>query len=141
MILVTHVEIVKGGGYVTLYEGNSQTQNVVCEVNLDTQKIKFSSHECDNDEARSIAICYATIKTKLRFYDDPDGDKGDDYTEIEVKKYYNGCLRTVTTFEDSPKDDYLDVTYHSHNGLDGKVSRLEIDAGTPTKAPVKFIKC
>ena len=58
--------------------------------------------------------------------DDPDGDIGDDWTEIKVKMLFTS--KVIGTFEHSYANDYVEVTYHTHNGLDGKVSRIKIEA-------------
>ena len=52
--------------------------------------------------------------------------KKDDWTEIKVKKYRTKVV--IGSFEKDRDDDYVCVEYHEHNGLDGKVSYIEVVA-------------
>ena len=51
--------------------------------------------------------------------------KGDDWTEIKIKQKISSPYG-IDTYESSFEDDTVKVTFHSHNGLDGKVSRMEV---------------
>jgi hypothetical protein len=62
--------------------------------------------------------------TLIRVFDSPDGETSDDWAEIQVTALASG--RCVGTFEEDFRDEAITVTYHGVNGLDGKVSRIEI---------------
>ena len=96
---------------------------------------------CENDEARSMRICYAPAGIRIRIYDNGDLDgKNDDWAEITVLrdmcagKECSTCV-TIGKFE-FEKTTYLNgnnggnilvkVVYKSVNGLDGKVSSFEV---------------
>jgi phosphatidylserine/phosphatidylglycerophosphate/cardiolipin synthase-like enzyme len=125
--------------YLELYEGNGGTQDVVCPMSLQRHRthgfgdpLTGTDYRCDNDEARSMLIHDAPAGKVIRFYDDPDGDSGDDdWTEVLVKR---PVARTyVDTFERSFEDDDVRVIYHRDNGLDGKISFADVGV-TPSGA-------
>lgn len=106
---------------------NSGTQNMVCDRNVYNRTIKFGG-SCDNDEARSLVLTSVRKGTVLRVYDDPDCETGDDWTRIEVLQDLSRY--TVNTFESDGDNEKVSRNYHSHNGLDGKVSCVKI-TGVP----------
>ena len=98
---------------------------------------------CENDETRSGILHFADFGTIITLYDSPSGDKGDDYTEIKVGcsvfHYINLLVKVravvaeevrIRSYEQSQTiqvgDGTVEITHHHHNGLDGKVSRVEI---------------
>ncbi|MCX5998735.1 MAG: hypothetical protein NTU41_03875 [Chloroflexi bacterium] len=113
------------GGQFVLYEGNDATQDVVCTLSADTDDYwHFKNHSGWNDEARSVKLKDVQAFTILTVYDDPEGGDGDDWTQIKVKEY---CYeRVIGTFETSFEDSQVKVTYHSVNGLDGKISYAKV---------------
>ncbi|KAF5428089.1 Ricin-type beta-trefoil lectin domain-containing protein [Candidatus Methanophagaceae archaeon] len=118
-------------GKIWFYEGNHATQDLVCTVSTTSDKTcqltgGGDDCDCDNDEARSAELRWVKPGTIIKVYDDPDGDIGDDWTEIKVKMLFTS--KVIGTFEHSYANDYVEVTYHTHNGLDGKVSRIKIEA-------------
>ncbi len=117
---------------IVLYEGGGASQNIVCTLPLTSNRFvnfKNDSFGCDNDEARSAKILEAKAGTKITVYDDPSGGTGDDRTEIQVKKNIQ-TPRIINTFEGSFEDEYLKVTFHRDNGLNGKVSSARISVPT-----------
>lgn len=114
-------------GDITFYEGNGACQDIVCTLN-DTagQRVNCKDHDdCENDEARSCLLRNVRANAVIRVYDSPSGDKDDDWTEITVLRTHPEY--TVRTFEKNLEDVYLRIVHHHNNGLDGKVSRIEID--------------
>jgi hypothetical protein len=114
-------------GYIRFMEGNNGTQNQKGECE-DTAGIrsKFSDQDgFTNDDARSLILINVRAGAKIRVYDNPDGKTSDDYMEIEVKKEVQEY--TIKTFEKDIDDEVVKATYHPNNGLDGKVSRVEVD--------------
>ncbi|WP_413668312.1 hypothetical protein ACEN9X_28225 [Mucilaginibacter sp. Mucisp86] len=80
-----------------------------------------------NDRARSALFYGKQAGLHYELYDSPDASKSDDWVEITVKKDIPaGLAYYVWTFESSFYDDYVSVTYHANNGLDGKVSFIKI---------------
>ncbi len=114
------------GPTVDLHEGNNATQNLVCSITIgQPRNYRFPNHsECDNDEARSATLYSVRAGQVIRLFDHPGGSREDDWTEITIKR--NTKKVVVPTFERSFEDQYIRVVYHRENGLDGKVSRLEV---------------
>ena len=89
-------------------------------------KINFKNTDgFTNDDARSAQLLNVRAGAVIRVYDSPVGKTSDDWTEIVVKKQVQEYC--VKTFEETYEDDIVRVTYHRNNGLDGKVSRVEVD--------------
>jgi hypothetical protein len=122
------IDSASAGPTVDLYEGNDATENLVCSVPVgQTETLVFSDHpECDNDEARSLVLLDIPANTSLRFFDDPGGSRSDDWTEIEISQPISTL--TLNSFEESFQQAELVSIYHAVNGLDGKVSRLEVES-------------
>ncbi|MDN3548791.1 hypothetical protein [Mucilaginibacter aquaedulcis] len=135
------------GNAIIMYEGNNCTQDEVLrhELNADNMAfninykdansygssiftkiaVKFILMEGPNDEARSMALQGVTAGRTIQLYDSPDGSKSDDWVEILIKQdIHSFDLYELDTFEQSYEDAYVKVTYHAHNGLDGKVSNI-----------------
>jgi hypothetical protein len=121
-------EIVSSAGVMKFMQGNNCTQDIVGETSDEPGKsINFKkTGEFTNDEARSVLLINVRAGTLLKVYDHPDGDMDDDWTEIVLKKTVSRyCIKS---FEQTYEDEAVKILYHSHNGLDGKVSRIEIAA-------------
>merc|ERR1712215_171773 len=121
-----------GTGIITLYEGNNGSQNQVCTLSWTGDAEWNFQHldDCENDEARSGIILMAASGTTISLYDSPSGSKDDDYTVIKIKGEVTSPVE-LGTFEksrtiDLPTGGTIEVTFHHHNGLDGKVSRMEV---------------
>lgn len=117
------------GPRVSLYEGNDGTQDHVCVVPASVDAaINFTDSSnmrwCDNDEARSIKLFDVPAGRVIRLYDSPDGSTQDDWVEIRVKRAITEKL--VGTLQESFEDEDVRVVYHRNDGLDGKVSRVEV---------------
>lgn len=130
---VSLVEVDTAGGatgpLVTLKEGNRGTQNTVCELGVaQAKQVRFPGHpECDNDEARSLILHDVPAGTTLLLFDSPDRSLQDDWTAIRTKRHV--LSRVIDSFEASFQDADVDVLHAHNNGLDGKVSRLEVSLG------------
>jgi hypothetical protein len=115
-------------GVICLMEGNNGTQE--CDfVKFDwdagaDRDNDLTKYHNKNDEARSARLRYVQPGTLIRVYDAPDGNSKDDWTEVHIKRA--GWNVIVPTFEKSYEDEDVKVVYHRHNGLDGKVSRIEV---------------
>lgn len=122
--------------FAVFFEGNNAEQDYVCNVSMAREKaLDLTNHrECVNDEARSLILYDVPAGAVLRLYDNSEGNREDDWVEILVKRPISEKL--IRTFEQSFEDDDVRMTYFRNNGLDGKVSRLEVgrcsdDCGVP----------
>lgn len=117
----------QGKGILSFYESENATQNKTCDLDVADATYDFTDDDCgcDNDEARSVVLTGVVAGTRIRIYDDRDGGEGDDRAEIRVKRDIHRVV--VGSFEANIDNDDLTLTYHRDNGLNGKVSRVEID--------------
>jgi len=135
-LLGASLESSSDSGVFDLYEGNGATQNQVCTLRWGHQDVDFNFKQddaCENDEARSGILYSADRGTTITLYDSPSGDKGDDYTVIKVKTSSLDNLPQGLTFDSFEESQVYNVgsgtvemTYYRHNGLDGKISRVDI---------------
>lgn len=108
-------------------EGNNGTQNLVCSIRLasnDEDDLSNGS-TCANDEARSMLLYSAPKNKVIRVYDSPSGHTDDDWAVIRVREDIG--IRTIGTFQQTFVDNSIEMYYFRNNGLDGKISRIEID--------------
>jgi hypothetical protein len=113
-------------GLVHLKEDNGCFQDTVGTVSDRsgvTLDFTLSNSYIDNDEARSLQFANVKAGAILRLYDSPSGDTSDDWTQIFVKNDTSRCLGTL---QGSANDATWKVDHHHVNGLDGKVSRLDV---------------
>ncbi|MGH3567079.1 MAG: hypothetical protein ACRDRH_13805 [Pseudonocardia sp.] len=108
-------------GHILLYEGNGASQNVVTTFNDQSGQ----NRRVPNDEARSAKFVHVRVGAVVSVYDDKNGSEKDDFCVIRVKR--SSPDYTVSTFERSYEDDFVQVSYRRKNGLDGKVSRIRVD--------------
>jgi len=105
--------------------------------------LKCIGGRCDNDEIASVMI-YPGIKknTTIKLYDDPDRRLSDDWTRIhigeEMSEAYciNGLEHNTTSTE---KSKGIIVNHHPVNGLNGKVSSLNIFNSSTANDPVDIV--
>ncbi len=119
---------------VIFYEGNNATQDILCyeEFSGATLDLNFVDDEntCINDEARSMELFNFTENTFIRIYNDKNKDQ--DQAWYEMRIYEDISQRVIGTFEDHILENGLLAVYHQSSsgiipdGLDGKVSRVEI---------------
>lgn len=112
-------------GSIMFYEGNNCTQDLLGTFNVQYTRVNLKQHKMDNDEARSMCLKNVIPGTVIRVFDSPDGSWNDDVCTITVKKYVGDY--DINTFEKSFEDEFVKVEFHKKNGLDGKVSRIEIN--------------
>jgi hypothetical protein len=116
---------------ITWFEGNDGTQDVVRRDSfLSAKSYNISSNlkkeKGQNDEIRSVVLEYVPVNTKIRVYDNPDGKTNDDWATLIVKKYKRKII--VRHFEESKNTEEYSLEYNRKNGLNGKISRIEIEA-------------
>lgn len=78
-----------------------------------------------NDAVSSMRLLGVEAGTIIKVYDHPKGQKSDDWAEIKVRK--DIVSYDISSFEQSLVDEYIEMVFHKHNGLDGKVSYISID--------------
>lgn len=117
-------------GGIVFYEGNRATQNVVCGIpGGETTAINFKSGDrrgCENDEARSARLFGLRAGTTFTVFDSPDGKRSDDYTMVRVLRDLKNRSVTIPSFHTSYNDGDVAVDARYRNGLDGKISRVQI---------------
>ena len=114
-------------GTLRFMEGPNGTQNQKGECTDDPgTRINFKeTGGFTNDDARSLILLNVRKDAIIRVYDSPDGKTSDDWMEIWVKKEVQQYI--VGSFETNIDDDVVKATCHPNNGLNGKVSRVEVD--------------
>ena len=82
---------------------------------------------CDNDETRSMKLCFAKRGTRIIVYDDGNlSPSNDDWTEINVLQDMNYNCETINTYEKTATYGVVNVVYKTTGNLDGKVSSFEV---------------
>ncbi len=108
---------------IVFYEGNSGYQNVVCNVPIGTNNIRFSMKQygCSNDEARSLRIMKAKRDTFISVYGNYDQNGNQGYATIEV---INDILlpETISSFDKSVTSENWKIIKYGPEGLDGSIS-------------------
>ncbi len=114
-------------GRFQLREGNGGTQGHVYTVSDHQNRVvRKGDWGFTNDEARSVRLQYAKPGTWLRVFDDSDGRTNDDWAEIYVRKAARDIV--IPTFQQNADNEYYWIRYYRKNGLDGKVSRVQVIA-------------
>lgn len=139
---VSRLETASGpsGPTMVLYEGGSGTQNQVCTLDVgQTATVRFPGHpECDNDEARSAVLFNINAGTVIRLYDSPDGSRDDDWTELVAES--DVAEVRIDTFEKTRRWGAVNAIHRANNGLDGKLSRVEVLTGGGATGPLVTLK-
>lgn len=116
---------------IFFYEGNNCTQDIKAKLR------SYSSHDinckksnnCDNDEIRSVLLMsYGKSRYTLKVFDHPDGKQNDDWSVLKVDTTKFVGSQCVKTFEKDRNLQGVEVDFHKDNGLDGKISRIEVDS-------------
>ena len=114
--------------YADFYEGNGGTEQFQCSVVLRPNRGFRFSHQknCSNDEARSARLYDLDDGLTLRLFDSPSASKDDDWVQIvATESKLSGLIGSFE--EDLTGDSGFAMSYHRNNGLDGKISYLQID--------------
>ena len=120
---------------IVLHEGGSGSQDVVCRIPVpDNREYRFYNFKkdklgCENDEARSFTLVDVPANTILHFYDSPSRRINDDWLRVRTRREIGRMV--VSSFQlDRDRPD-IQLQYTRKNGLDGKVSSLEINPPDP----------
>jgi hypothetical protein len=111
------------------YEGNFGTQNIVCTLDQAPMEVHLGGifsdpYGCDNDEARSVRLLNVPAGAMLGVFDDGGCSKNDDYTRIQVLQNISDL--TIGSFEGGTYPSSINFQHVHNNGLDGKVSCVQI---------------
>lgn len=116
---------------VVFFEGNNGTQDgwPLSTEFAQSYDLKDGG-PVPNDEARSCTITDASAGTVIKVYDSSDASTSDDWAEIVVNQNLTSPV-IVSTFESTTSygGGIVSVTYHKNNGLDGKISNVQISPG------------
>jgi hypothetical protein len=89
--------------------------------------MKLASRGCENDELKSMELEGVRAGTRIELYDNPNGDRQDDFTIIDVKQSVPMGKRVrIDSFEGTTDTFYYRKLASRNNGLDGKVSRIRV---------------
>jgi hypothetical protein len=122
-------------GGIYFYEDNNANpnQDSVCVLPAGREyDLRLPSTGCENDEARSLALSGMKKGTRITVFDSPSGDTQDDYAIIDIKRDIRVDEKIVVrSFEQTYRHESYDIRFIRNNGLDGKVSRIEVQANAP----------
>lgn len=120
---------------IVLHEGSSGSQDVVCRIPVpDNREFRFINFKkdnlsCENDEARSFTLIDVPANTILHFYDSPNRRTNDDWVRVVTRQDISRMV--VGSFEIDRERPEISIEYSRDNGLNGKVSSLEINPPDP----------
>lgn len=129
-VLLGVADVAAAANDLLFYKGNNCTGDIVAAYDSHsggTYDNCKKTRRCENDEARSLKVLpgVPTYKT-IKIADSPKGTSDDDTATIKVYSSPTSEI-CVSTFEKTSSysgDVY--VTYYEDNGLDGKVSFINI---------------
>ncbi|MFK3799791.1 hypothetical protein [Pseudomonas sp. NPDC088444] len=116
-------------GGIYLWEGNNADakQDAVCVIPRGSRTLSLPTAGCENDEARSLSLSGIAKGTRISLYDSANGNREDDHMIIDVTRDIGLREKVVVgSFEQNRTTDAYKATYIRNNGLNGKVSRIEI---------------
>lgn len=112
---------------VEFLDGNNPCSSVVFVTSDDPAQVLEAEglRGFPRDKVRALRLFNVHKGAHLRLFDDGDGKTNSDWTEFRVLRkvpYY-----FVPSLESTVNDGVIEQKYHGHSGLDGRVSRVEID--------------
>ena len=116
-------------GGIYLWEGNNADprQDAVCVIPRGQRTLTLPSAGCENDEARSLSLSGIAKGTRISLFDNRGGNREDDHMIIDVTRDIGIHEKVVLgSFEQNRTTDAYRAIYIRNNGLDGKVSRIEV---------------
>ncbi len=117
-------------GGIYLWEGNKadSSQDAVCVIPRGQRTLRLASAGCENDEARSLSLSGIDKGTRIRLFDDGSGNREDDHVIIDVKRNIGKHEKVIIpSFEQTENNNTYQMVYVRNNGLDGKVSRIQVE--------------
>ena len=115
-------------GRIEFFEGNDATQDNLGNVPYltGTYTLLGNNGPIENDEARSCRLIDVTAPGTIKLYNGPEGDLGDDWTEINILSDVTNYV--VDSFDRASNDGKVQVIPHGGE-LDGKVSNIQVYPG------------
>lgn len=111
---------------------SANAADAVCVLPRGPHTLRLPSQGCENDEARSLSLSGIAKGTRITVYDDDSGSRADDYSIIDVKRDIGINERVVVgSFEVNRDNNDYRIFHNRNNGLDGKVSRIEVTTTPP----------
>lgn len=121
-----------GGLYFYEARNASRTEDIVCVVPTRQGVVDRKAHGCENDETKSMALSGVMKGTRITLFDSPSGNTQDDHLILDVLRDIGINERIVVPhFEQDYSNTAVRGVFNRNNGLNGKVSRMEISK-TPT---------
>jgi hypothetical protein len=120
---------VLNGGGIVLYEGPNVSQNIVCGIPTEASlKDDFQSPTlgCENDEAKSARLHRVAKGTVITLFDSPSQKRNDDFVVITALRDIGTV--DVDSFEQATQNADIRVDVHYVNGLNGKVSSVDVNS-------------
>ena len=114
------------GPIVDVMDGYLGTGDLLCSIPFaNGREINFTSNGvCDNDRAQSLMLHDLRAGSFLRIYDNSNGETNDDWAQIRIKQDIEQY--TITSFLANIDDAFVEMIIVPDNGLDNKVSRIEM---------------
>lgn len=121
-----------GGIYLHEGPGATKREDIVCVIPVKPGLVNRKANGCENDEARSMSLSGVAKNTRITLFDNGSGNRDDDHVIIDVLRNISMNERIIIpSFESSYKTEAYRSAFVRNNGLNGKVSRIEISK-TPT---------
>ncbi|BAO44517.1 esterase/lipase family protein [Thiolapillus brandeum] len=135
---------------IVFYEGNNCQQEIKGVFRSSTPESVScpDSDQCDNDEIRSVRLYPGIpVNTYILVHNDPDGKKTDDWTRIHIGAPLPDSGLCIGSFEQQRLAsqivhgvDGITIDYHKYDsligdGLDGKISRIQVGQSTHVYDP------
>jgi endonuclease/exonuclease/phosphatase family metal-dependent hydrolase len=121
--------------FVELFDGDDARRDFICNVSLEeARRVDLEDHpECGGARVRWIRLRDVPAGRVIRFFDGPSAGLDTDWMEILPKRF-------LASERFGPVEVNIDaadarVTHYRRNGLDGRVSRIEVSA-VPPAGPV-----
>lgn len=122
----------QGGIYLWEQNNASTAGDTVCVIPRSARTLRLPADGCENDEARSVSLSGIDKGTRITLYDDASGNREEDHIVIDVTRNIGTHEKVVIgTLEQNRTTDAYRAVYVRNNGLNGKVSRVEVSATPP----------
>lgn len=120
-----------GGLYFFEDVNANKAQDAVCVVPTTPGNVNLKANGCENDEAKSMILSGVKKGTRITLFDNPDGNRDDDYITIDVKRDIAINERVlIPNFESDIDNRTYRAVYVRKNGINGKLSKIVIDRST-----------
>ncbi|MFJ4144863.1 hypothetical protein [Pseudomonas sp. NPDC089734] len=126
--------LTQGGIYLWEGENADKKRDAVCVIPSGARSLVLPAQGCENDEAQSMSLSGIAQGTRITVFDNPSGNRSDDYAIIDVKRNIgiNEDI-VIPSFEQHRDNANYQIVFARNNGLSGKVSRIEVG-----KTPANF---